>query len=315
DYCRGPDGVRVPRPSVACRLFLRRAAGARRGRLGDHGSRLRPDPAALWSADSQRSRSPCDRSRLHAVYRSIRVTVLDRTGRSVEGSRSGADAEGGARMKTVRESLSGKTARDENFPVASRLIAKRRRPIILAFYRFVRAADDVADNSDLSADAKLALLDHLTDALRGSAQDPEAEPLRLALRAQGIAPKHALDLLDAFRLDAVKNRYANLDELMDYCRLSAMPVGRFVLDAHGESRSLWPASDALCAALQVINHLQDCGEDYHRLDRVYLPQSILDAHGATVEMLAGRRASPQLRGAIAELARHAAALVEQGGEL
>ena len=218
-------------------------------------------------------------------------------------------------MKTVRESLSGKTARDENFPVASRLIAKRRRPIILAFYRFVRAADDVADNSGLSADAKLALLDHLTDALRGSAQDPEAEPLRLALRAQGIAPKHALDLLDAFRLDAVKNRYANLDELTDYCRLSAMPVGRFVLDVHGESRSLWPASDALCAALQVINHLQDCGEDYRRLDRVYLPQSILDAHGATVEMLGGRRASPRLRGAIAELARHAAALVEQGGAL
>lgn len=218
-------------------------------------------------------------------------------------------------MKTVRESLSGKTARDENFPVASRLIATQRRPIILAFYRFVRAADDVADNSGLSADAKLALLDHLTDALRGSAQDPEAEPLRLALRAQGIAPKHALDLLDAFRLDAVKKRYANLDELMDYCRLSAMPVGQFVLDVHGESRSLWPASDALCAALQVINHLQDCGEDYRRLDRVYLPQSILNAHGATVEMLAGRRASPQLRGAIAELARHAAALVEQGDQL
>ena len=218
-------------------------------------------------------------------------------------------------MKTVRESLSGKTARDENFPVASSLIAKRRRPIILAFYRFVRAADDVADNSGLSADEKLALLDHLADALRGSAQDPEAEPLRLALRTQGIAPKHALDLLDAFRLDAVKNRYANLDELMDYCRLSAMPVGRFVLDVHGESRSLWPASDALCAALQVINHLQDCGGDYRRLDRVYLPHSILDAHGATVEMLAGRRASPQLRGAITELARHAAALVEQGGEL
>ena len=210
---------------------------------------------------------------------------------------------------------SGKTHHDENFPVASRLIAKQRRPIILAFYRFVRAADDVADNSALSANAKLALLDHLTDALRGSAQDPEAEPLRLALRAQGIAPKHALDLLDAFRLDAVKNRYANLDELMDYCRLSAMPVGRFVLDVHGESRSLWPASDALCAALQVINHLQDCGGDYRRLDRVYLPHSILDAHGATVEMLAGRRASPQLRGAITELARHAAALVEQGGEL
>jgi hydroxysqualene synthase len=233
----------------------------------------------------------------------------------VEATDSGADAEGGTGMTTVSDSLSGKTARDENFPVASRLIAKRRRPIILAFYRFVRAADDVADNPGLSADEKLALLDHLADALCGCAQDPEAEPLRLGLHAQGIAPKHALDLLDAFRLDVAKNRYANLDELMDYCRLSAMPVGRFVLDAHGESTSLWPASDALCAALQVINHLQDCGEDFRRLDRVYLPQSILDARGATVEMLGGIRAPPQLLGAVAELARHAAALVEQGREL
>jgi hydroxysqualene synthase len=218
-------------------------------------------------------------------------------------------------MTKVSQSLSGKTARDENFPVASRLIARRRRLIILAFYRFVRAADDVADNPGLSADEKLALLDHLADALWGCANDPEAEPLRIALRTQGIGPKHALDLLDAFRLDARKNRYANLDELIDYCRLSAMPVGRFVLDAHGESRSLWPASDAICAALQVINHLQDCGEDYRRLDRVYLPQSILEAHGATVEMLGEQRASPQLLKGIAELARNATEMLEQGGEL
>ena len=218
-------------------------------------------------------------------------------------------------MTTVSQSLSGKTSRDENFPVASRLIDKRRRPIVLAFYRFVRAADDVADNPALSADEKLALLDHLADALCGCADDPEAEPLRDALRMQGIAPKHALDLLAAFRRDAVKTRYANLDELMGYCRLSAMPVGRFVLDVHGESRALWPASDALCAALQVINHLQDCGEDYQRLNRVYLPQTLLDAHGATVEMLAARPASPELMGAITELARHAAALVGQGGAL
>ena len=218
-------------------------------------------------------------------------------------------------MSTVSQSLSGKTSRDENFPVASRLIDKRRRPIILAFYRFVRAADDVADNPGLSADEKLALLDHLSDALCGSAHDPEAEPLRLVLRTHGIAPRHALDLLEAFRRDAVKNRYANFDELMDYCRLSAMPVGRFVLDAHGESRSLWPASDALCAALQVINHLQDCGQDYRRLDRVYLPQTFLDTHGAAVEMLRRPRAEPQLLGAIADLARRAAALVEEGGKL
>ena len=203
-------------------------------------------------------------------------------------------------MTTVSQSLSGKTARDENFPVASRLIDKRRRPIILAFYRFVRAADDVADNPDFRQTKSLCcwIISPMRCAGRPRSRGRAAAS---AFRTHGIAPRHALDLLDAFRRDAVKNRYANIDELMDYCRLSAMPVGRFVLDAHGESRSLWPASDALCAALQVINHLQDCGEDYRRLDRVYLPQSILDAHGATVEMLSERRAPPQLLGAIAEL--------------
>jgi squalene synthase HpnC len=218
-------------------------------------------------------------------------------------------------MTTVRESLSGKTARDENFPVASRLIDKRRRPVILAFYRLVRAADDVADNPDLSADEKLALLDHLAEALCGGAYDQEAEPLRLALRAQGLAPKHALDLLEAFRRDVVKSRYADFDDLMDYCRLSAMPVGRFVLEAHGESRALWPASDAICAALQVINHLQDCGEDYRRLDRVYLPQSVLKAHGARVDMLGRPSSPPELKSAISDLAARAAALAAQGDDL
>ena len=218
-------------------------------------------------------------------------------------------------MTTVSQTLSGKTARDENFPVASRLIDRRRRPVILAFYRFVRAADDVADNPNLSADEKLARLDHLSEALCDGAVEPEAAPLRVALRAHGLAPKHALDLLEAFRLDVKKRRYADFDDLMDYCRLSAMPVGRFVLDAHGESRSLWTASDALCAALQIINHLQDCGEDYRRLDRVYLPQTILAAHGGAIEALGGQRATPELLGAITELARRAVELIEQAAGL
>ena len=129
------------------------------------------------------------------------------------------------------------------------------------------------------------------------------------------SPRHALDLLDAFRLDVRKSRYADWAELMDYCRLSAMPVGRFVLDVHDEDQAVWPASDALCAALQVINHLQDCGEDYRRLDRVYLPQDILAAHGASINMLGAARASPALRGAIAELARRASELVARGEAL
>ncbi len=219
-------------------------------------------------------------------------------------------------MTTATETLSGKTHRDENFPVASWLMSARHRGPILAFYRFVRAADDVADSSMLSMDQKLAMLDGLGDALCGRGpEDPEAEPLRLALRERGLSPRHALDLLDAFRLDARKSRYANWAELMDYCRLSAMPVGRFVLDVHNEDEAIWPASDALCAALQVINHLQDCAEDYRRLDRVYLPQNVRAEHGASIEMLGAPRASAALRGAIAELARRASELTERGAAL
>ncbi len=219
-------------------------------------------------------------------------------------------------MTTATETLSGKTRRDENFPVASWLVSARHRGPILAFYRFARAADDVADHPALSPDRKLAMLDRLRDALCDDGpRDPEAEPLRLALRERSLEPRHALDLLDAFRLDVRKNRYADWGELMDYCRLSAAPVGRFVLDVHGEDRAIWPVSDALCAALQVINHLQDCGEDYRRLDRVYLPRDILAAHGASVEMLGAERASPALRDAIADLGRRASELTALGATL
>ncbi|MBV8104258.1 MAG: squalene synthase HpnC [Hyphomicrobiales bacterium] len=219
-------------------------------------------------------------------------------------------------MTTASETLSGKTHRDENFPVASWLMSARHRGPILAFYRFVRAADDVADHSTLSPDQKLAMLDGLGDALCGRGpRDPEAEPLRHALCDRGLSPGHALDLLNAFRLDVRKNRCASWAELMDYCRLSAMPVGRFVLDVHNEDKAIWPASDALCAALQVINHLQDCAADYRRLDRVYLPQDILAAHGASIEMLGAARAPPALRLAIAEIARRAFELTERGAAL
>jgi hydroxysqualene synthase len=219
-------------------------------------------------------------------------------------------------MTTVSEALSSKGHRDENFPVASWLLSEERRGPILAFYRFVRAADDVADHPSLSPESKMKLLDDLDDALTGRGpSDPHAEPLRLALAETGLSPKHPLDLLKAFRLDARKNRYANWSELMDYCALSAAPVGRFVLDVHGEDPSMWPPSDALCSALQVINHLQDCAQDYRRLNRVYLPLDTLAAHGAAVEMLDAPKASPPLRGALAELAHRTSELTARGGAL
>jgi squalene synthase HpnC len=199
---------------------------------------------------------------------------------------------------------SGKGHRDENFPVASILIARRHRPAIMAFYRFARASDDIADNAAATPTAKLALLDDMRLNILGEANDAkEAVELRKVLAAQGLSNEHALDLLTAFRQDVTKLRYANWSELLDYCRYSAMPVGRFVLDVHGEDRSLWPANDALCAALQIINHLQDCAKDYRQLDRVYLPMDLLDQAGVSTLALAKDKSSLALHGVIVELTR------------
>lgn len=199
-------------------------------------------------------------------------------------------------MSHSGELRSGKGAQNENFPVASRLIRRRHRPVILAFYEFVRVADDIADHPNLASAEKITRLDRLESSLLGTGGDePEGFKLRAVLDSRGLSPRHAQDLLSAFRQDATKHRYANWDELMDYCSLSAMPVGRFVLDVHGEARATWPASDALCAALQVINHLQDCAKDYRALDRVYIPLDALAASGASVEQLDSSAAAPALK--------------------
>ncbi len=182
------------------------------------------------------------------------------------------------------EAWSGKDRGDENFPVGSVLIRKALRPHIHAFYTYARNGDDIADSAELSADDKVARLDLMEAVLLGQASEgsPSAARLRTSLAETGVSPVHAQELLVAFRRDARKNRYASWDELLDYCRYSAAPVGRYVLDLHGESQSTWPANDALCASLQVLNHLQDCKKDLIGMDRSYLPQDMLEAAGATV---------------------------------
>jgi squalene synthase HpnC len=213
-------------------------------------------------------------------------------------------------MITPADARSGKGHRDENFPVASRLIHPRHRAPILAFYEFVRTADDIADHASLAPQDKLALMARLEAALLGeSDDDPVGVALRAQLAARRLSPRHAQDLLTAFRMDVSKLRYRDWDDLIGYCTYSAMPVGRFVLDVHGESRALWPANDALCAALQIINHLQDCGKDYRSLDRVYLPLDVLTETGASVEELGATTASAALLGAIRELARRTGELL------
>ena len=223
-----------------------------------------------------------------------------------------AQAMGAAAEETPQAALSsGKTHRDENFPVASVLIAPRHRGVILAFYRFVREADDIADNSEADAELKLRLLNEMGRTLLGESDSvPSGVNLRTMLSARGLSPQHALDLLEAFRRDVTKLRYRDWDDLVDYCSVSAMPVGRFVLDVHGESRTIWPLNDALCAGLQIINHVQDCGEDYRKLDRVYIPLDAFAGAGLTPDALAQSPASPALRSVFRATATRNQALLD-----
>jgi squalene synthase HpnC len=219
-------------------------------------------------------------------------------------------------MTLAGDLRSGKGHRDENFPVASHLIHPRFRAPILTFYEFVRVADDIADHATLPPDRKLALLDRLEASLLGTSDaDSEGVRLRAILAERALTPRHAQDLLDAFRLDVTKLRYADWDELMHYCSLSAMPVGRYVLDVHGESRNTWRASDAICAALQVINHIQDCRNDYRDLDRVYIPQDYMAAAGTSVAALDAEASSPEMLACLHKLAARTALLLRDGYRL
>lgn len=196
------------------------------------------------------------------------------------------------------ETPSGKGAGDENFPVGSWLLPRPLRPHVSTYYAFARAIDDIADNPDLKSDDKLRRLDGFADALVNGSSDPDyakADALRRTLADTGIPARHGLDLVSAFKQDAVKHRYADWSELIDYCLRSASPVGRFLCDLHGEDRALYPLSDALCNALQVINHLQDCAKDHAALDRVYLPSDWMHAAGTSANDLTKDAATPGMR--------------------
>lgn len=203
---------------------------------------------------------------------------------------------------TTLETPTGKSAGDENFPVGSILLPRRLRPHIANFYAIARATDDIADSPDLSSDQKLTRLDLFEEAIRGERfHDPALDKgyrMRTSLAQTGVTERHVCDLIAAFKQDATKQRYDDWDALMGYCNLSAAPVGRFLLDLHGEDPAGYVYSDPLCNALQVLNHLQDCKEDYLALDRVYLPGDWMAAEGTSVEELDAPEASRAMRAVI-----------------
>jgi squalene synthase HpnC len=212
---------------------------------------------------------------------------------------------------------SGKHAGNENFPVGSALIRADLRAHVHAFYRFARMADDIADNPALAPDDKIRRLDLMQAVLLDDGREDfrEGANLRRSLGETKVTPQHSCDLLTAFRMDATKQRYADWGELMTYCRYSASPVGRQLLDLHGEDPSGWFASDALCNALQVINHLQDCGVDYMEMDRVYVPLDHMSRHGSDVGQLSSQLSTAGLKKTIGQCLDETEVLMKDARQL
>jgi len=204
-----------------------------------------------------------------------------------------------AENATGVEAPSGKGAADENFPVGSFLLPKRLRPHVATFYAFARAIDDIADDAALAPAEKIRRLKAFDAALRGEAgYGPEfekAHALRESMKAANVPTVHGSDLVAAFVQDCEKLRYHSWEEVLGYCEKSANPVGRYLLDLHGEERSGYKYSDALCTVLQIVNHLQDCADDKRELDRVYVIDAWLAEEGGSVDDIDAASSSLPLR--------------------
>jgi hydroxysqualene synthase len=207
----------------------------------------------------------------------------------------------------------------ENFPVASRLLPKRLRPHVMAYYRFVRLADDIADDPDLEPELKLSHLDALERALiKGEAHSAYLQPaldLFTSLKLTGLPDTHARQVLQAFRRDAKNTPCRTWSDLMLYCRYSAAPVGRYLLALHGEGHKAIGPSDALCAALQILNHIQDCRDDWVDLGRCYIPRVWFEQSKVSPERLVEKSSNEAIRAIFDRTLDQVDALLERAAPL
>ena len=211
----------------------------------------------------------------------------------------------------------------ENFPVASILCPAVMRPAVVAIYRFARTADDLADEGDVSAAQRLAdlaayradLMALATDGLPSSRWSGVFEALRPVLLKNRLPLNLLTDLLSAFEQDVVKHSYADRNDLLDYCRRSANPVGRLLLHLHGvsDAQSL-RQSDAICTALQLANFWQDLSVDTQR-GRIYLPATDCVRFSVAQSSLLEGHDSPITRTLIAEMVRWTRELMHSGAPL
>lgn len=217
----------------------------------------------------------------------------------------------------------------ENFPVASRLVPGHMRPHVAAVYAFARAADDFADEGSASVEQRLEWLAHWLALRQGGAGAAAnafavghvaADDVRATFVAVhdtiarcGLAPTLFDDLLSAFAQDVTTTRYATWPDVLDYCRRSANPVGRLVLGIAGvHDEATARQSDAVCTALQLTNFWQDLGDDWRQRNRLYVPQDVLDWHGAHLAALDTGRPDAAWQAVMADLGTRTQLLFDAG---
>lgn len=212
--------------------------------------------------------------------------------------------------------LRHKKSNQENFPVGSLLIKKQYRPLVMDYYRFARYADDVADNPKLSMKEKIRQLDELEDLLyerivyKGK-KLAFVKKIRKQFVKENLSFSLLTDLLTAFRQDAKDYKYETWNQLAEYCKYSAAPVGRFMLAIHNESPSTYLPATSLCVALQVLNHLQDIKYDAKLLKRVYIPSELMKKFGVKRSDLVKDQETPELRKLILTLLKKIKGLLKE----
>ena len=204
-----------------------------------------------------------------------------------------------------------KQAQDENFPVASLMISKQLRPLVMDYYEFARYCDDIADNPDLLPEEKLTQLQEIADIFCGK-KKYRGNKLSFAAKLKNdfwreeLDASLANDLLVAFRRDSQGEIYETWEQLVNYCLYSAVPVGRFMLAIHNESTITYQPAAALCVALQIVNHLQDIKYDLLKLNRLYLPADLMKKYKVKKEDLLQNQSTPKVK----KLIHHISALVQ-----
>lgn len=189
----------------------------------------------------------------------------------------------------------------ENFPVANGLLPKHLRKPIAAIYAFARTADDFADEGDISVDKRLAQLDGYAETLQHLEDNKTpGSPIFIALKDTITTYKLPIsllhDLLSAFKQDVTTHRYATYNDVLDYCRRSANPVGRLLLHLYNEtSDKNLQQSDAICTGLQLINFYQDLQQDCQENNRIYIPKEDWQRFGVTEQHFRAQQSDNAMR--------------------